>query len=186
MINIPAGRYYIVAGRLDNLAYYPGGTDRTKAIEVSVEPAKTTSVASFTVRAESRRPPSPVVARMGIPDPGILQQIAAERNPERKMKLMLDFEKNNPASSRLPEVFMQLSRAYVSQSDLPKAIQYADKAVNTTAKLKREPPPASYPPAMWMAWLDSIEESAKITQAWVKQTVAWQQKELQSAILRRR
>src|SRR5687768_6711100 len=35
LANIPAGRYYIVAGRLDNLNYFPGGTDRTKATEVS-------------------------------------------------------------------------------------------------------------------------------------------------------
>lgn len=113
-------------------------------------------------------------------------QIASERNAAKKLKLLLDFEKNNPKSSRLPEVYMQLSRAYASQSDLPKAMLYADKAVAATAKMKNEPPPALYPAATWQAWVASLDESAKGNLAWVKQMVAWQQKEIHSAILRRR
>ena len=39
LINIPAGQYFIVAGRLDNLTYYPAGTDRDKATPVTIEPS---------------------------------------------------------------------------------------------------------------------------------------------------
>ena len=40
LINIPAGRYYIVAGKLSDLRYYPRGADRSTAAEVNIEAAR--------------------------------------------------------------------------------------------------------------------------------------------------
>src|SRR5262249_8956254 len=56
LTNIPAGRYYIVAGRVSNLSYYPGGTDRAKAVEVVVDAAKVKANVDFAVPADSKRP----------------------------------------------------------------------------------------------------------------------------------
>src|SRR5262245_13623584 len=36
LINVPSGRYYIVAGRLSDLRYYPRGADRSTATEIVV------------------------------------------------------------------------------------------------------------------------------------------------------
>ncbi len=187
LTDVPAGRYYIVAGRLDNLTYYPGGTDRTKATEVVVEPARTASIASFTVPAESRRPPPPPnPAQRGLEFDAILR-IAEERNPANRMKLLLSFERVFPNSSRQPEIYMQISQAYASQSDLAKAQQYAEKAVAMTTKMKSDSPPPSYNnAASWPNWVATLDASAKSNLTWVKQMIAWQQKEIQSAILRRR
>src|SRR5215475_1625443 len=38
--NVPAGHYYIVAGRVTSLTYYPGTNDKAKAVEVAVESAR--------------------------------------------------------------------------------------------------------------------------------------------------
>src|SRR6186997_1673638 len=40
LTNVPSGNYFIVAGRLNNPTYFPGGNDQTKATTVTVEPAK--------------------------------------------------------------------------------------------------------------------------------------------------
>lgn len=49
LINIPAGRYYIVAGRLDDLHYFPTGADRSKATEIQIEAARIRSDVNFVV-----------------------------------------------------------------------------------------------------------------------------------------
>jgi hypothetical protein len=189
LINIPAGRYYIVAGRLDNLTYYPGGTDKSKATDVVVEPARVISDISFSVPPESKRPPAPsFTVSAGSPESGAYGRITAERNPATKLKLLLDFEKNYPRSTRLPAVYMDLARAYAAQSNLNKAAQYAEKAVATTTKMRNEPPPGTYAATAgpWQSWVDGLDNSAKSNLAWVRQMIAWQQSQIQSAILRRR
>lgn len=53
--------------------------------------------------------------------------------------------------------------------------------------MKREPPPPPYNnAASWQNWVSTLDASAKSNLAWVKQMIAWQQKEIQSAILGRR
>jgi hypothetical protein len=140
LTNIPAGKYFIGAGRLDNLVYYPGGTDRAKATEVTVEAAKITTIGSFTVPAQSKRAIAPSISSSPQSDQESIayRQIAAERNAESKKKLMLNFEKTYPNSSRLAEIYMELSRTLASQTDFGKANEYAEKAVARVAKLKME------------------------------------------------
>ena len=68
---------------------------------------------------------------------GMFTKIQAEKNIDAKKKLVLTFEKNSPNSNRLPEAYMDLSRALVSRSDFAGATQYAEKAVATLAKLQK-------------------------------------------------
>ena len=135
---------------------------------------------------ESRPPPPPNPALGSLEFRAILQ-IAEEKNPANRTKLLLAFERVFPNSSRLPEIYMQLSQTYASQSDLAKAQQYAERAVAMTAKMKSDPAPPSYNnAASWPNWVAALDASAKSNLDWVKQMIAWQQKEIQSAILRRR
>jgi len=58
-------------------------------------------------------------------DAAAFLRVANERNSEVKRKLALDFEKKFPRSMHLPDVYIQLSRVLVSQSDFDAATQYA-------------------------------------------------------------
>ena len=53
--NIPAGKYFIGAGRLNSLSYFPAGTDPAKATVVTVEAAKITGAIDFSVPSGSKR-----------------------------------------------------------------------------------------------------------------------------------
>src|SRR4051812_47528770 len=57
LANIPAGRYYIVAGRLNNLQFFPKGDTPSQATEIVVEAAKVRADVNFTVPGGSSRPP---------------------------------------------------------------------------------------------------------------------------------
>jgi hypothetical protein len=185
LTNIPEGQYFIVAGRLDNLSYYPGGTDRSKANTVMVEAAKVTTIGSFTVPAGSTRPVAPTISTYPVERETIaFAQIANTKNPDAKKRLLLDFEKGFPRSNRLAEALIELSRVFASQNDFYKANEYADKAVAAVNRLKKETP-ATFT-ANWQNWVASLDASAKNNLAWVKQMSAWQQKGVNSTVLGRR
>lgn len=117
-------------------------------------------------------------------DPAAYTQIVNEKNPEAKKKLALNFEKKFPKSKRLPEVYIELSRAVASQSDFSTAKVYAEKALSTVAKMKTQPAPEEYTDATWHQWLGTVENSAKTNLAWVNQMVTWQQQTLRSTRVR--
>jgi hypothetical protein len=119
-------------------------------------------------------------AAQGKSDPAAYAQIVSEKNPQTKKKLALDFEKNFPKSKRLPEVYMELSRALVAGSDFTAAKQYADKAVSTVAKMKTQPAPEEYTNATWHQWLGTIDASAQKNLTWVNQMLDWQAQQLRS------
>jgi 5-hydroxyisourate hydrolase-like protein (transthyretin family) len=135
LINVPVGRYYIVAGRLSDLHFYPEGADRSKATQIQVEAARTSADVNFIVPGGSQRPinSSPVAAR----NPGnrnsqesvLYQQVAAENNIERKVQLLAQFEKTFPKSSLLPNAYLSAMAAYVSRNDVLHVVEYAEKAV---------------------------------------------------------
>jgi hypothetical protein len=185
LMNIPAGKYFIVAGRLDQLTYFPGGTDRAKAELIAVEAAKVTAIAEFAVPAGSKRAVATPANSLPV-DPGLaaFQTIKAEKNPETRKKLLLSFEKNFPKSNRLAEAYIELSRVLASQSDFRGAKDYAEKAVTAVSRLKAEPPAGADP--AWGSWVASLEKSAKDNLAWTMQTLAWQQKQLNATVLGRR
>ncbi|HEY2384420.1 MAG TPA: hypothetical protein VGK48_24855 [Terriglobia bacterium] len=119
-------------------------------------------------------------ARAQGSDPAAYTQIVKEKNPETKKKLALNFEKNFPKSKRLPEVYIELSRALANESDFGTARVYADKALATVTKMKTQPAPEEYTNATWHQWLGTVENSAKTNLAWVNQMVTWQQQQLRS------
>src|SRR5262245_4526880 len=59
LINIPAGRYYIVAVRLNSLQYFPNGKTPAEATEINVEAARVRDDVNFTVVSGSSRPAQP-------------------------------------------------------------------------------------------------------------------------------
>jgi hypothetical protein len=107
-------------------------------------------------------------------------QISSERNPEVKKKLALNFEKSFPKSKYLAEVYIQLSRVLVSQTDLSTAKQYAEKAVTAVRGMKSSPPENA--DNAWHGWVNTLESSAQSNLAWVNQMAAWQQQQINSAV----
>jgi hypothetical protein len=134
--NIPEGRYYIVAGRVNNLTFFPGGTDRTNAAEIAVEPARIKSNVDFVVPADSKRPapPSGLLAAAGnSSEYSLYRRITAEPLVENRLKLLHEFERTFPASAQLPEVYTSLMEIYIIKSNPARAAEYGEKA------LKRNP-----------------------------------------------
>src|SRR4029077_17114548 len=117
-------------------------------------------------------------------DTAAFAQISTERNSETKKKLALDFAKNFPKSKYLAEVYIQLSRILVSQSDFSTAKQYADKAVTAVHAMESAPPEGA--DGAWHAWINTLESSARSNLAWVNQMLTWQQQQVRSAVAGRR
>jgi hypothetical protein len=117
-------------------------------------------------------------------DTAAFVRIANERNAEIKKKLALDFEKKFPRSKHLPDVYVQLSRVLVSQTDFTTAKQYADKAVNTVIKLENNPPEGA--DNAWREWIKTVKSSAASNVAWINQMMAWQQEQVRANAVGRR
>jgi hypothetical protein len=136
LTNVPQGRYYIVAGKLSSPTYYPGGTDRERAKEVVVEPARTASSVNFAVPADSKRPVSPVYsagATFSATEYIAYSQIMSARDAAAKEKLLQDFEKNYPKSALLPDIYVTLIDFYASNNNLDKAVAYAERLLKRDA-----------------------------------------------------
>jgi hypothetical protein len=125
-----------------------------------------------------------VTAQQSRTDLSAFAQISSERNPEVKKKLALNFEKTFPKSKYLAEVYVQLSRTLVSQSDFSTAKQYAEKAVTAVHALKSSPPENA--DNAWHGWINTLESSAQSNLAWVNQMMTWQQQQINSAVAGRR
>jgi hypothetical protein len=123
-------------------------------------------------------------AQQSRTDLSAFAQISSERNNEVIKKLALNFEKNFPKSNYLAEVYIQLSRALVSQSDFTGAKQYAEKAVTAVRTMKNPPPENA--DNVWRGWINGLESSAQSNVAWVNQMVSWQQQQINSAVVGRR
>jgi len=117
-----------------------------------------------------------------VSDSAAYGQIVSERNPQAKKKLALGFEKSYPKSKRLPEVYMELTKSFVGESDFTTAKQYAEKAVTTVQKMKTQPAPPENTETTWHQWLNSIDASAKKNLEWANQMVAWQQEQLRTTL----
>ena len=137
--NVPEGRHYIVAGRVSSLTYYPGGTDANQAKEIAVEAARITSNVDFSV------PPNinPLASRG---DPSRTSEVIAylritiETGIDRKLNMLLTFQKDFPQSQALPEIFETLMYTYSKHKDFP-AVSYTQKrlkedAANVTALIQ--------------------------------------------------
>src|SRR5262245_56189784 len=56
LVDIPQGRYFVIAGRLSSPTFFPGNAERTRATPIVVEAARTISNIDFKVPADSQRP----------------------------------------------------------------------------------------------------------------------------------
>ena len=221
LTNVPAGRYHIVGGRLNDLRYYPKGEDRSTAEEVNVEAARIHANVDFIVPGGVQRPLQPTAQQpsrvVSAPEVRAYQQFTAEKNLERKQQLLAQFERDFPKSSRIPEAYLslmnlhagnndprrtveyaeqaiksdpesistliQVSRMYAGlQTQLEKAVQYAEKAATLARVLEKQPAPAGTNASAWQAWAASMNSSAQSNLAWVKQMDAWQRKSLFSLV----
>ena len=135
LTNVPAGRYYIVAGRLNNLQFYPNGNSPAQATEIEVEAAKVRADVNFTVASGSERPPTPAArafSGLSALSPGEFQAfraISAEANIDRKMILLLAFDKAYPKSAILSQVYTSLMNINMTKGDSRGAVDYAEKVM---------------------------------------------------------
>jgi len=94
LTDVPQGHYYVVAGRVSSFTYFPGGTERTAAKEVVVEPARTVANINFKVPADSRRPPPvPNTQAKSASEFADYQRASNERNMFTRIKLLQSFER---------------------------------------------------------------------------------------------
>jgi hypothetical protein len=225
LINGPAGRYYIVAGRLTSLHFYPRGNTSAEAMEILVEPARTRADVNFTVATGSARPSQPAVSAglnsMSNEEFAAYSAISKESNPERKIKLLVDFERNFPRSRALPRLYTDLMNVHVirkdsrnavlygekliaiNPNDVPallqvsrnytileteprKALEYAEKAVSITTRMKTQSPPSTMGETPWRTYATSLDGGARANLDWVKKTAAWRQQQFQALVAPRR
>jgi hypothetical protein len=118
----------------------------------------------------------------GVTESAAFAQFQAEKNPEAKKKLASGFEKNYPKSRRLPDLYIELSKALVAGNDYVAAKQYAEKAVSAVTTLKAQPTPPENTDKTWHEWLSTIDASAKGNLSWVNQMAAWQQQQLRGLL----
>ena len=65
----------------------------------------------------------------GSPEDKAFQKIDAESNPDAKITLLLDFEKQFPQSKALREAYLQLLQIYQDKNDQTKIIEYGEKTI---------------------------------------------------------
>lgn len=133
LINIPHGNYFIVAGRVASLTYYPGGNDPAKAKEIAVEAARIISSIDFSVPADSKSskvvPPARTLGR----EEEVIAwlQLDAEPNMERKLNMAVKFQKDYPNSEVLPDIFQSIMKIYVVRENTGTAAAYVEKVLKS-------------------------------------------------------
>jgi hypothetical protein len=65
----------------------------------------------------------------GSPEDKAFIKIDAENNPDAKIPLLLDFEKQFPQSKALREAYLQLMDIYQQKNDSGKVIEYGEKVI---------------------------------------------------------
>lgn len=65
----------------------------------------------------------------GSPEDKAFQKIDSENNPDAKISLLLDFEKQFPESKAMREAYLQLVQIYQQKNESPKVIEYSEKVL---------------------------------------------------------
>jgi hypothetical protein len=65
----------------------------------------------------------------GSPEDLAFQKIEAEANPDSKIALLVDFEKQFPQSKAVREANLQLMNIYQQKNDGPKVIEFGEKVI---------------------------------------------------------
>jgi uncharacterized protein len=89
--------------------------------------------------AAAAAPPAPAAG----PDDAAMKKIESETNPDSRLALLLDFEKEYPKSRLLVDVYQYMAQIYQQKNDLPKAKAARDKL----APLERQQQQRQAPPA---------------------------------------
>jgi hypothetical protein len=97
----------------------------------------------------------------------MLMNIYNDRNDTAKVN---EFgEKTNKLDPENVDALMTVSRNYaMAKTNLTRAVQYAQRAVDAGAKKRGTVPPPNYTAAQWKQYLDSLEQSAKGILAYAK------------------
>ena len=130
LVDIPQGRYFVIAGRLSSPIFFPGGADRTKATAIVVEAARTISNINFRVPANSQHANEIAAASVTLAnaaEASAYQQASNEKNLFTKIKLLRDFETRFPKSSLLPKVYDDLMDLYIAKNQPDTAGEYGEK-----------------------------------------------------------
>jgi hypothetical protein len=90
--NIPQGSYYIVAGRLARLTYFPAGSDASGAKQIVVEAARVVPGIDFTVPPDSV-PIAPSLAKNRATEVLDFVMIGSETNLDRKLQAAAEISK---------------------------------------------------------------------------------------------
>jgi len=130
LTDVPQGHYYVVAGRVNNFTYFPGGVDRSAAKEVVVEAARTVANINFKVPPDSRRPVQEQATKAkSAPELEAYQRASNERNMYTRIKLLMSFEASYPQSKLMPYAYDDLVDLYIAKNDVASAMKYGDKLV---------------------------------------------------------
>jgi tetratricopeptide (TPR) repeat protein len=142
----------LVAGSPEDAAY-------TKIIGEENPDARTTLLLDF----EKQFPQSKVLPDIYV----MLMTIYQQKNDTGKAN---DFgEKAIKIDAENVTALLSVSRNYsIEHKNLDKAVQYAQKAVDVSAKLRNQPPPPNFTPDQWKAYVENTEQSAKSMLAYAK------------------
>jgi hypothetical protein len=125
--NIPEGSYYIVAGRVTRLTFYPSGSEAASAQKISVEPARIVSSINIVV-------PSIVTTSAAQTSNRAYEvvdyvRIDGESNLDRKLKLLQKFQKDFPQSDILPDLFPIIMDVYIARQNTETALAFTQKVL---------------------------------------------------------
>src|SRR5919198_394461 len=67
--------------------------------------------------------------KAGSPEDKAFQKIDAESNPDGKISLLLEFEKEYPQSPALRDAYLQLIELYQQKNNSAKVIEYSEKVL---------------------------------------------------------
>ena len=145
----------LVAGSPEDAAY-------TKIVGENNPDAKATLLLEY----EKQFPQSRVLPDIYV----MLMTVYQQKNDTAKAN---DFgEKAIKIDAENVTALITVSRNYsIERKNLDRAVQYAQKAVAVTAKMRTQPPPPNYTPEQWKAYLDTTEEAAKSMLAYAKSFV---------------
>src|SRR5262245_34307233 len=142
----------LIAGSPEDAAY-------TKIVGENNADAKTTLLLDF----EKQFPQSRVLPDIYVMLMTIYQQKndTAKANDYGEKAIKIDAENVTALSD--------VSRNYsIERKNLDRAVQYAQKAIDVTAKMKTQPPPPNFTPDQWSGYLESTEQAAKSMLAYAK------------------
>lgn len=142
----------LIAGSPEDHAY-------TKIIGENNPDAKTTLLLDF----EKQFPQSRVLSDIYV----MLMTIYQQKNDTAKAN---DYgEKAIKIDAENVTALLGVSRNYsIERKNLDRAVQYAQKALDVTTKMKTQPPPPNFTPDQWKGYIESTEQAAKSMLAYAK------------------